>query len=191
MVTRASRLCRLLSYHIAVFIYRLPQETFAGVGEEYNFSGLTGSTMNSHRLTYWAGIKGWLQGGSAAAILGASAGILTQLGCRGLGGPEAQDRLMMQLFKAYFTQVVRCTSCLVGSLQWQHSTPCDCMVWVDRRQSTSTTLMFLSKRQPQRALMQMRLALSWQTRQHIVTRYGTRWRETLLRVTRLQARTHV
>ena len=34
------------------------QETFAGVGENYNFTGLTGSTMNSHRLTYWAGEKG-------------------------------------------------------------------------------------------------------------------------------------
>ena len=53
------------------------QETFAGEGEKYNFSGLTGSTLDSHRLAYWAGVT---------------------------GGSEAQDRLMMQLFKAYFTQ---------------------------------------------------------------------------------------
>lgn len=54
------------------------QETFADEGLGYSMGGKTGSTLNSHRLIWWALQK---------------------------GGPAAQDRLVEQLFKAYFTEV--------------------------------------------------------------------------------------
>ena len=54
------------------------QETFAQLGMNYSMGGKTGSTLNSHRLIWWALQK---------------------------GGPAAQDRVVEALFKAYFTEV--------------------------------------------------------------------------------------
>lgn len=53
------------------------QETFAKEGLSYSMDGLTGNTFNSHRLIAFASRQ----------------------------GPEAQDRVVEELFKAYFTQV--------------------------------------------------------------------------------------
>lgn len=53
------------------------QETFANEGLQYNMDGLTGNTLNSHRLIAFAGQK----------------------------GPEKQNALVDALFKAYFTEV--------------------------------------------------------------------------------------
>lgn len=56
------------------------QETFKREGLEYKFGGRTGSTLNSHRLIWFAGKE----------------------------GPEKQDQVVEALFKAYFSEV-RCS----------------------------------------------------------------------------------
>ena len=53
------------------------QETFAKEGLNYTMEGQTGNTLNSHRLIAFAGRQ----------------------------GPDVQDRVVEQLFKAYFTEV--------------------------------------------------------------------------------------
>jgi predicted DsbA family dithiol-disulfide isomerase len=53
------------------------QDTFAKEGLSYSMEGLTGNTFNSHRLIAFAGRQ----------------------------GPDVQDRVVEELFKAYFTQV--------------------------------------------------------------------------------------
>ena len=52
------------------------QETFKKEGLGYTMDGLTGNTLNSHRLIAQAGEQGF----------------------------DTQDRLVEELFKAYFTQ---------------------------------------------------------------------------------------
>ncbi len=54
------------------------QETFAKEGLNYTMEGKTGNTLNSHRLIAFAGRQ----------------------------GPDVQDRVVEQLFRAYFTEVV-------------------------------------------------------------------------------------
>eukprot|EP00955_Chlamydomonas_euryale_P057223 356698-Chlamydomonas_euryale.AAC.3 len=53
------------------------QQTFEQVGLKYSVGGLTGNTMDSHRLIQWAGK---------------------------VGGPSAQDKVVEYLFRGYFTQ---------------------------------------------------------------------------------------
>ena len=53
------------------------QEAFKSEGLEYNMDGLTGNSLNSHRLIAYAGQQ----------------------------GKDVQDRVVEQLFKAYFTEV--------------------------------------------------------------------------------------
>ena len=53
------------------------QETFSKVGVKYTVEGLTGNTFDSHRLIAFAGRQ----------------------------GADVQDRLVEQLFRAYFEQV--------------------------------------------------------------------------------------
>lgn len=53
-------------------------QVFKAEGLDYCMDGLTGSTMDSHRLITWAGSS---------------------------AGRQAQDALVEQLFLAYFTQV--------------------------------------------------------------------------------------
>ena len=60
--------------HHSVFICL--QETFKKEGLGYTMDGLTGNTLNSHRLIAHAGEQGF----------------------------DTQDRLVEELFKAYFTQ---------------------------------------------------------------------------------------
>ena len=52
------------------------QETFAKEGLQYNMEGMTGNTLDSHRLIAFAGKE----------------------------GPEKQNALVEALFKAYFTE---------------------------------------------------------------------------------------
>mmetsp|Transcript_22325 Transcript_22325/g.66548 ORF Transcript_22325/g.66548 Transcript_22325/m.66548 type:complete len:264 (-) Transcript_22325:320-1111(-) len=52
-------------------------QTFEQVGLKYSVGGLTGNTMDSHRLIQWAGK---------------------------VGGPSAQDKVVEYLFRGYFTQ---------------------------------------------------------------------------------------
>jgi len=75
------------------------QETFKNEGLDYSMDGLTGNTLNSHRLIAYAGQQGL----------------------------DVQDRLVEELFKAYFTQVrllqLHLTECLhqatrCASLSW-------------------------------------------------------------------------
>ena len=54
------------------------QETFKSEGLDYTMDGLTGNTLNSHRLIAYAGQQ----------------------------GVDVQDRVVEQLFKAYFTEVL-------------------------------------------------------------------------------------
>lgn len=58
------------------------QETFAKEGLDYTMEGQTGNTLNSHRLIAFAGRQ----------------------------GPDVQDRVVEELFKAYFTQVLHMTA---------------------------------------------------------------------------------
>lgn len=59
----------------------LPQDTFAQEGLQYSIEGLTGNTLDSHRLIAHAGEE----------------------------SPERQDALVEGLFKAYFTEASTCT----------------------------------------------------------------------------------
>ncbi len=52
--------------------------TFAELGVNYSLGGLTGNTLNSHRLIHWAGkVAGW----------------------------QAQNALVEELFRNYFSEV--------------------------------------------------------------------------------------
>ena len=64
----------LVSYSIRICL----QETFKKEGLGYTMDGLTGNTLNSHRLIAYAGEQGF----------------------------DTQDRLVEELFKAYFTQAI-------------------------------------------------------------------------------------
>ena len=66
----------------------VPQETFAQEGMQYNMDGLTGNTLDSHRLIAHAGDQ----------------------------GPEKQDALVEGLFKAYFTEVGCSYSCIAATM---------------------------------------------------------------------------
>ncbi len=56
---------------------RPEQEAFKSEGLDYTMDGLTGNTLNSHRLIAFAGQQ----------------------------GVDVQDRVVEQVFKAYFTEV--------------------------------------------------------------------------------------
>jgi predicted DsbA family dithiol-disulfide isomerase len=74
------------------------QETFAQEGLQYNIDGMTGNTLDSHRLIAHAAKE----------------------------GPERQNALVEGLFKAYFTEVrsfsghlsmpLSCRSCMQSAL---------------------------------------------------------------------------
>ena len=66
--------CPAYAMHDSVIICL--QETFKKEGLDYTMDGLTGNTLNSHRLIAYAG----------------------EQGC------DIQDRVVEELFKAYFTQ---------------------------------------------------------------------------------------
>ena len=53
-------------------------KTFAELGVHYSIGGLTGSTLDSHRLIHWAGE---------------------------VGGASAQDAVVSELFNNYFSEV--------------------------------------------------------------------------------------
>ena len=56
------------------------QQVFSDLGIKYSIGGLTGSTLDSHRLIHWAGE---------------------------VGGAEAQNAVVEELFNNYFAQVRR------------------------------------------------------------------------------------
>ncbi len=67
------------------------QETFAKEGLNYTMEGDTGNTLNSHRLIAFAGRQ----------------------------GPDVQDRIVEQLFKAYFTEVCPRQQPVMNCIYWR------------------------------------------------------------------------